>query len=97
MKDLMIIPGNCLPTSKTSWASSRSVSFPKPKIHSTPAFASVHSSFTTQLTFSLSSSQILLTLSPKLFNSSSSFQPLLNFLYFALNLTKYSSLKLSFF
>ena len=80
----MFIPANCLPTNKTSWASSHSVSSPKHEIYSAPAFAFVHYSLTTQFTLflKLSNSSCLPPTSSQLK------------LCFALNLTKYSSLKL---
>ena len=68
----MFIPTNCLPTSKTSSASSNSTPSHKLEIYSTLASTFLRASFTVQLTLSLSSFQILLT----------SLQTLLNFLYF---------------
>ena len=80
----MFIPANCLPTNKTSWASSHSASSPKHEIYSAPAFAFVHSSLTTQFTLflKLSNSSCLPPTSSQLK------------LCFVLNLAKYSSLKL---
>ena len=80
----MFIPANCLPTNKTSWASSHSASSPKHEIYSAPAFAFVHSSLTTQFTLSLKLSN-----SSRLPPTSSQLK-----LCFVLNLAKYSSLKL---
>ena len=68
----MLIPTNCLPTSKTSSASSNSALSHKLEIYSTLASTFLRASFTVQLTLSLSSFQILLT----------SLQTLLIFLYF---------------
>ena len=53
MKDLMLIPTNCLPTSKTSSASSNSALSHKLEIYSTLASTFLRASLTVQLTLSL--------------------------------------------